>query len=166
MHFDTLELFQSNQIEVDSFLLSFLNLCFHFVRIWLKTNIFRIWPLEEKTITSVPLQPAVWHNIQILLLLASFCCSVRIPIYVWKWSGRFLGEISARKWETICIEFIFLWLGVYPKGQMSLCVCSEGHLSSGNMQLWAMSSAGKCQEIIAVLLKILLFKLVNSISEL
>lgn len=32
------------------------------------------------------------------------------------WSGRFLGEISARKWKAICIEFVFLWLGVFPQG--------------------------------------------------
>ena len=32
------------------------------------------------------------------------------------WSGRFLGEISARKWKAICIKFIFLCLGVFPQG--------------------------------------------------
>lgn len=119
-----------------TFSLSFSNLCLHFFfRIWLKTKTFRVLPLKRK------------DNYQCFSTARDLgyhypCCSSFLDNFILafffllpcvnhgdcvvldrKWFGRFLGEISARKWEAICTDFNFLWL-VFPKGQMSRCACS------------------------------------------
>lgn len=66
-----------------------------------------------------------------LLFVAVYMCALIHVCFDRRRFGRFLGEITASKWEAIFIELVSL--GVSPKGQMSRCACSEGHLSSGNM---------------------------------
>lgn len=60
------------------------------------------------------------------------------------WSGSFLGEIIARKWEAVCIEFISLWLGVFPQGpDEPVCLFRR----SLELREYATMSHVKCQKI-------------------